>query len=295
MTMIDGEAHRRPYSRKVGERLRAIRRQKRLSLQEVEAQSRAGVQGLGARCLRARRAGHLGASARAAGPVLRGAGRPAAAARGDGPARRPRHSRRRPTRSWRSTSSSSSQLTGAPFEMLVALPADDPGAAPGLQRPGASPSAATTSGRSRRCSTSRSTRSGPRLDALDLLFQSALSRSAGDGALMATWTRSGCTSTSRSARRSATTARSPRGPTAHHLIDAYLARRVAPRSRRAVDAGMPRRTTRLRRRRHADARARRRAGRVLGAIPRRRRRGHRRVQPRRRHRRAAAHVPSPAA
>ncbi|MCU0272799.1 MAG: transcriptional regulator [Acidimicrobiales bacterium] len=37
--MIDGEFLPDPYSRKVGERLRAIRRQKRLSLQEVEAQS----------------------------------------------------------------------------------------------------------------------------------------------------------------------------------------------------------------------------------------------------------------
>lgn len=38
MTMIDGEAPS-VYSRQVGERLRAIRKQKRLSLQEVEAQS----------------------------------------------------------------------------------------------------------------------------------------------------------------------------------------------------------------------------------------------------------------
>jgi transcriptional regulator with XRE-family HTH domain len=37
--MIDDELNPDPYSRKVGERLRAIRRQKRLSLQEVEAKS----------------------------------------------------------------------------------------------------------------------------------------------------------------------------------------------------------------------------------------------------------------
>ena len=69
-----------PYSRKVGERLRVIRRQKRLSLQEVESDLERGVQGVGAGCIRTRRAGHLGAPARAAGQVLQRAGRPAAAA-----------------------------------------------------------------------------------------------------------------------------------------------------------------------------------------------------------------------
>ena len=49
----DDEEASSPYSRKVGERLRAIRRQKRLSLQEVEATSKRGVQGVGARCVRA--------------------------------------------------------------------------------------------------------------------------------------------------------------------------------------------------------------------------------------------------
>ncbi|MCZ7629050.1 MAG: hypothetical protein M5U19_08280 [Microthrixaceae bacterium] len=39
------------FGRAVGERLRLIRRQKRLSLQAVEADSGRGVQGLGARGL----------------------------------------------------------------------------------------------------------------------------------------------------------------------------------------------------------------------------------------------------
>ncbi len=39
MSSTDDDAVSSPYSQKVGERLRAIRRQKRLSLQEVEAQS----------------------------------------------------------------------------------------------------------------------------------------------------------------------------------------------------------------------------------------------------------------
>lgn len=39
MPSTDDDAWSSPYSRKVGERLRAIRRQKRLSLQDVEAQS----------------------------------------------------------------------------------------------------------------------------------------------------------------------------------------------------------------------------------------------------------------
>jgi len=38
-SMEDDDVAASPYSRKVGERLRAIRRQKRLSLQEVEATS----------------------------------------------------------------------------------------------------------------------------------------------------------------------------------------------------------------------------------------------------------------
>lgn len=39
MTLLDDEVHESAYSRRVGQRLRAIRRQKRLSLQEVEAGS----------------------------------------------------------------------------------------------------------------------------------------------------------------------------------------------------------------------------------------------------------------
>lgn len=39
MSVFDDDATSSPYSRKVGERLRAIRRQKRMSLQEVEAAS----------------------------------------------------------------------------------------------------------------------------------------------------------------------------------------------------------------------------------------------------------------
>jgi len=39
MTVTDDELHETGYSRRVGQRLRAIRRQKRLSLQEVEAGS----------------------------------------------------------------------------------------------------------------------------------------------------------------------------------------------------------------------------------------------------------------
>ena len=74
------------YGRKVGERLRAIRRQKGLSLQDVGVGLAPGVQGLRARRLRARRARHLGAPPPAAGPLLRRPGRPAAASRG---ARRP--------------------------------------------------------------------------------------------------------------------------------------------------------------------------------------------------------------
>ncbi len=79
------------YGRKVGERLRLIRRQKRMSLQEVEALVEPGVQGVGPRRLRARRARHLGASAAAAGPLLQRPGRPAPAQR-----RRPLVRRRAP-------------------------------------------------------------------------------------------------------------------------------------------------------------------------------------------------------
>ncbi len=66
-----------------------------------------GVQGVGARCLRAWRAGAVGAAPRPALAVLRRAGRATAPAGGDRLARRPQRCSRRPTRSWRSTSPSS--------------------------------------------------------------------------------------------------------------------------------------------------------------------------------------------
>ena len=83
------------YSRQVGERLRAIRKQKRLSLQEVEAQSeqefKASVLGAYERGERAFRCpGSTGWHSST------GAGRAAAAARGDGPGGDRGHAGRRP-------------------------------------------------------------------------------------------------------------------------------------------------------------------------------------------------------
>ena len=115
--MIDEDAPS-AYSRQVGERLRVIRKQKRLSLQEVEAQSEPGVQGVGPRCLRARRAGPVGAAARSTGHVLRGAGRAAVAPRGVGLRGQRRRSKHRCIKKLAIDVVKLVQLKGAPFEML---------------------------------------------------------------------------------------------------------------------------------------------------------------------------------
>ena len=86
----------------------------------------------------------------------------------------------------------------------------------------------------------------------------------------------GCTCTSRSARRAATTATSRRGPTARHLVDEYVDACVRDLERRALapvdtvffGGGTP---SLLRRAQLT---------RILDAIPRGRRRGDGRVQPR---------------
>ena len=107
---------------------------------------RPGVQGVGARRLRAGRAGHLGAPAAAPGPLLQRAGRPAPARR-----RRPRLRRRpatidlgrrpspagpSPRRSHHRPDPPRDPRRG-PRRAARPLPRHDPGAAPGLQRPGA--------------------------------------------------------------------------------------------------------------------------------------------------------------
>ena len=145
------------YSVQVGERLRAIRKQKRLSLHDVEAQSDAGVQGVGARRLRTRRAGAVAAAPRPAGAVLPGARRPAPAARRQRPGGDEDGTGIRPEAGDRHLEADAAHR-GAVRD-ADPVPADDPGAAPGLQRSRPHDPAATTSARSRRCSTSRSIRS----------------------------------------------------------------------------------------------------------------------------------------
>ena len=103
---------------------------------------------------------------------------------------------------------------------------------------------------------------------------------------------SASTSTSRSARRAATTATSRRGPTAAHLIDDYVDACVPDLERALRPAPSPTR------RACSSVAARRRCSpptalvRILDAIRRdRRRRGHRRVQPRQRRRGEARGLP----
>ena len=105
------------YSAQVGERLRSIRKQKRLSLHDVEAQSYARVQGVGARRLRTRRARTVAAPSRPPGAVLPGTRRPAAAA----PRRRSgRHDEGTGPRPKLAIDILKlTQLSGAPFEMLT--------------------------------------------------------------------------------------------------------------------------------------------------------------------------------
>ncbi len=105
-----------PYSRKVGERLRTIRRQKRLSLQEVEAKSeqefKASVLGAyerGERAISVPRLERLARFYQVPVDQLLPRDEMHAGDEWKAPAR--------PTRSC-STSSSSASSTGAPFEML---------------------------------------------------------------------------------------------------------------------------------------------------------------------------------
>jgi transcriptional regulator with XRE-family HTH domain len=116
MTMIDDDAPS-AYSQQVGERLRVIRKQKRLSLQEVEAQSnqefKASVLGAyerGERALSVPRLDRLS--------QFYGAGRAAAAPRGHRPQAPPRL--QSPTNKKLAIDVAKLvQLKGAPFEMLT--------------------------------------------------------------------------------------------------------------------------------------------------------------------------------
>ena len=128
---------------------------------------------------------------------------------------------------------------------------------------------------------------GQRLDALDLLYRpESVGSTAWSNSSVAI--RSASTSTSRSARTAATTARSPPGRIVTTCRSSTSTRLRADIERASLAAGHQR----VRRWRHADA------GRPAGARrrccasipPWRRRRGDGRVQPRRRHRRDDAHL-----
>ena len=136
----DPEEAELDYSRKVGERLRAIRRQKRLSLQEVEAASRqefkASVLGAYERGERAISVPRLQRLAR----LLQRAGRPAAARTTTRPDVIDLTDRaRRPSAELELVPSTcaGSRSSAARGRHAQPLPHDDPGAAPGLQRPDA--------------------------------------------------------------------------------------------------------------------------------------------------------------
>ena len=289
------------YGRKVGERLRAIRRQKGLSLQEVEAGSQPGVQGVGARRLRAGRAGHLGAPPPAPGRVLQRA---------------------------RSTSSCPATTTSPPASSTSPRPGRSASPGAGHHRPRAGSASCDAPGADllirylpmiqvqrqdfngrmltirrddlraiacildteRRDTTVRLELAGPRAR------RPSAPCAPGAGILRGRPPPSASTSTSRSAPSAATTAPSPPGPTAATSSTSYLAACRAD-IERAVAAGHAAGDERVRRRRHAVAGAGRRAGAPSSTpIPLAAgRRGHRRVQPRHGHRRAASPPTSPAA
>ena len=261
---------------------------------------RPGVQGVGARCLRAGRAGHLGAPPPAPGPLLQRAGRPAAAAR-----RRAGHPRRRRRRRRSSTSPSACAARAATTG----------------RSPSTSPASSSSAAPRPRCSTrylamiqvQRQDFNGrmltirrddlraiacildvtvdrcrPRLDEPGSL-PGPLSRRRGPApSADAAVDRSASTSTCRSARArcdycafATWTDRAP--PASTRYLDGLPARgRAAPSPRAAAG------DERVRRRRHAVAGARRPAwSRCSTAVPRAPgRRGHRRVQPRHGHARA---------
>ena len=161
----DEDATSSPYSRKVGERLRAIRRQKRLSLQEVESTSteefKASVLGAYERGERAISVPRLQRLARFYNvPVDQ------LLPREDG--------RRRATRHGVDEAGDRPAEAGAarrqPVRDAGPLPADDPGAAPGLQRQGAHDPRRRHPGH-RGMLDVPVDHVGQRLDELDLLYQ----------------------------------------------------------------------------------------------------------------------------
>ena len=248
------------YSVQVGERLRSIRKQKRLSLHDVEAQSdqefKASVLGAyerGERALSLPRLDRLAQFYRVPVDQLlpRGADDPARGRR-DGRRSAPEAGDRHPQ---------ADPAVGRAVRDADPVPADDPGPAPGLQRPRAHDPPATTSGRSRRCSTSRSIRCAQRLEALDLVFRADLTAPGSTGGMTAvpSSSRSASTCTSRSAASKCDYCAFATWTDRHHLIDAVPRRPGRPtsaRRRRRHAAG----DEHLRRRRHAVAGRRRSAG-----------------------------------
>ena len=184
-TMSDTTTPRRPAPTpsKVGTRLRAIRRQKRLSLQDVEAASsqefKASVLGAYERGERAISVPRLQRLARfyrvPVDQLLPGDDGPDFGPRpGDGDlvidlTGRARGPRRRALGEDRPRRRSSG-LEGTDAEMLDALPADDPGAAAATSTAGCSPCGATTCGPSPASSTSPPDLAVDRLDGLGVLF-----------------------------------------------------------------------------------------------------------------------------
>ncbi len=132
--MIDDDAPS-AYSRQVGERLRAIRKQKRLSLQEVEAQSdqefKASVLGAyerGERALSVPRLDRLAMFY--AVPIEQLLPREVSGSEASAALEAPS------IKKLAIDVVKLVQLKGAPFEMLSRYLRSDPGAAPGLQRTG---------------------------------------------------------------------------------------------------------------------------------------------------------------
>ena len=170
------------YSRKVGERLRAIRRQKRLSLQEVEAASRRSSR---RRCS-APTSGASGPSrcpGSSAWPASTTCRSTSCCPRDDGPSfapadgRRPHRAAPEPAaQDHASTSRRLDELDGPEAEMLTRYLRDDPGAAPGLQRPGAHHPPRRPAGHRLHPRRHRRRRRPSRLDELGLAASSALSR-----------------------------------------------------------------------------------------------------------------------
>ena len=195
------------YSQQVGERLRVIRKQKRLSLQEVEAQStqefKASVLGAYERGERALSVPRLDRLAQFYSCPDR-----ATAARVRSPARR-RQRIESPTNK-KSGDRCLQARAAQRFAVRDARPVSppDPGAAAGLQRPGHHRARRRHPWRSQRCSTCPSTRS-PIASRRSTCCSSRSEPTVGRSDAC-----SGSISTFRSAPRSATTARSRPGPTA---------------------------------------------------------------------------------